>query len=216
MELKPQKKKEHYFKSKYNSLERFISYFYQVDLVSSLVEDKVTDTVLEVGLGSGMASNCLKTAGFSVVTCDFDSNLNPDHVADIRHLPFGANSFKVVTAFEVLEHLPFGEFEKTFAEIKRVSSRYAIISLPYRSVCFEFVFKFPGVRSLFNRNFFNLFLRMPLKFGGIETSGQHYWEIDGYNYRLRKIKKILKKYFVKVKIIRPVLDGYRLFFVLEK
>lgn len=214
--LKPQKNREHYFKPKYNNLERFISYFYQVDLVSSLVKDRIGGAILEVGVGSGMASNCLKTAGFSVITCDFDPDLNPDHVADIRELPFEADFFGVVTAFEVLEHLPFGEFEKALSEIKRVSSRYVVISLPYRSTGWEVVFRFPGIRTFFGSNFLSLFLRIPLKFGGIKTSGQHYWEIDGYNWRLGKIKKILKNHFKKVKIVRPVLDGYRLFFILEK
>ena len=77
MELKPQKNKEHYFKPKYNTLERFISYFYQVDLISSLVKGKVKDGILEVGVGSGMASNCLKMAGFSVVTCDLTLSSTP-------------------------------------------------------------------------------------------------------------------------------------------
>lgn len=214
--LKPQKNKGHYFKPKYNSLERFISYCYQIDLVSQLVKDKTKDAVLEVGVGSGMASNCLKMSGFSVVTCDFDPQLNPDHVADVRRLPFENDSFSVVTAFEVLEHLPFSEFEKALSEIKRVSSRHIVISLPYRSTGWEIVFRFPGVRTLFKKNFLSLFLRIPLSFGGIETSGQHYWEIDGYNWRLGKVKKILKSHFRKVRIIRPVLDGYRLFFILER
>ena len=216
MELNPQKNREHYFKPKYNSLERFISYFYQIDLVSPLVEDKAKDAILEVGVGSGMASDYLKKAGFSVVTCDFDPNLNPDHVADVRQLPFESGSFRVVTAFEVLEHLPFDEFEKALFEIKRVSSKYVVISLPYRSTGFEFVFKFPGARRLFGRSFFDLFLRVPLKFSGIKTSGQHYWEIDGYNYPLEKVIRTLKRHFAGIKKIKPVLDGYRLFFVLEK
>lgn len=184
--------------------------------MSSLVKDRIEDIILEVGVGSGMASNCLKMAGFNVITCDFDPDLNPNHVADIRELPFGADSFRVVTAFEVLEHLPFGEFEKALSEIKRVSSHYVVISLPYRSTGWEVVFRFPGIRTFLGSNFLSLFLRIPLKFSGIKTSGQHYWEIDGYNWRLGKIKKILKNHFKKVKIVRPVLDGYRLFFILEK
>src|SRR3990167_6088204 len=112
MEFKTQKNKTHYFKSKYNNLDRFISYFYQIDLITSLVTDKDTDGVLEVGVGSGMASNYLKMADFKVFTCDFDKDLNPDYVADIRQIPVGDDAFKVVTAFEVLEHLPFEDFEK--------------------------------------------------------------------------------------------------------
>ncbi|MDP3764363.1 MAG: class I SAM-dependent methyltransferase [bacterium] len=216
MEFKTQKNKAHYFKSKYNSLERFISYFYQIDLVSSLVEDKAKSKILEVGVGSGMASNYLKTAGFSVVTCDLDKSLNPDYVADIRQLPFGDGSFSVVTAFEVLEHIPFEELDRVLTEINRVSSKYVVISLPYRSTGFEFVFKFPGIRTLFKRNFLGFLFRIPLKFGGFKTSGQHYWEIDGYNYRLGKVMKILKNNFKSVKKVRPVLDNFRLFFILEK
>ena len=88
--------------------------------------------------------------------------------------------------------------------------------MPYRSTAFEFIFKFPGIRTVFKRGFLRFLFRIPLKFGGIKTSGQHHWEIDGYKYRLGKIMKILKSNFKSVKKIRPVLDGYRLFFVLEK
>lgn len=216
MELKPQKNKEYYFKSKYNNLERFISYFYQIGLVTDLIEDKSRDCILEVGVGSGMASGYLKKADFSIVTCDLDKGLSPDVVADIRHLPFDSGSFRVVTAFEVLEHLPFEDFEAALKEISRVSSGYAVVSLPYRSTGFEVVLKFPGVKTLFRKNFLNWFFRIPLKFGGIKTSGQHYWEIDSQNHPLSRVKKVIKNNFEIVKEIKPVLDCYRCFFVLRK
>jgi len=216
MELKPQKNKEHYFKSKYNSLDRFVSYFNQIDLVSKLVENKKKDMILEIGVGSGVVPNYLKMADFSVVTCDLDKTLNPDYVADIRHLPFKDGSFLVVTAFEVLEHIPFDEFEKALAEIGRVSSKYVVISIPYRSTGFELVFKFPGIRTLFKKDLLRLFVRIPLKFGGFRTSGQHYWEMDRKNYRIGKLRNILRRNFKIVKEIKPVLDNYRYFFVLEK
>ncbi len=216
MEFKTQKNRSHYFKPKYNNLDRFISYFYQIDLISKLVTDKAKDRVLEVGVGAGIGSNYLKMAGFSMFTCDFDKDLNPDYVADIRSIPAEPDSFKVVTAFEVLEHLSFHDFEKALLEMKRISSKYVLISLPYRSTGFEFVFRFPGIRTIFKKNLISFLLRIPLKFGGIESSGQHYWEIDGFKYKLGKVLKILKNNFKSVKKIRPVLDGYRLFFVLEK
>lgn len=216
MEFQPQKKKEHYFKSKYNNLERFISYFYQIDLTSSLVSDKAHDRILEVGVGSGIASNYLKKADFSVVTCDLDKNLNPDFMADIRQMPFNDGTFRIITVFEVLEHLPFEEFEKALEEVKRVSSKYVIISLPYRSTGWEVVLKFPGMRTLFKKNFLSLLLRIPLRFGGIKISGQHYWEIDSGKYRVSKVRSIIKKHFKIDKEVQPVLDNYRCFFVLEK
>ena len=211
----PQKKKEHYFKKKYNGLDRFISYFYQVDLVTSHVGSPA-DKILEIGVGNGLVSDHLKKMGLSVTTCDFDETLKPDIVADIRELPFPDNGFDVVMAFEVLEHIPFKDVPKALTELRRISSKTVILSLPYRSSYLELVLRLPLARTLFNRNFLALFLRFPWFFGGFQSSGQHHWEIDGYNYRLGKIKKILKDYFERVKIVRPVLDGYRLFFVLEK
>lgn len=218
--MKPQKKREHYFRKKYNGLERFISYFYQIDLVTGLRNMKEYEStkfdILEIGVGNRIVSDYLRRIGYGVTTVDIDPGLEPNYVADVRALPFEDSSFEVVTAFEVLEHLPWDDFERALLELKRVSRKYVIISLPYRSTAFEFVFKFPGARTLFQKAFIDLFLRIPLRFGGVKTSGQHYWEIDGYNYRLGKVKKILKDHFTRVKIIRPVLDGYRLFFILEK
>ena len=209
-----QVKKLHYFRGKYNSLERFISYYYQTSLVSDLIGN--SGKVLEVGVGANITSTYLKTAGLEVVTCDIDKNLNPDVIADIRNLPFSSDIFDIVTAFEVLEHLPWEDFEVAIAELKRVSKKKVIVSLPYRSTGFEFVLKFPGIRTIFKSNFLVFFLRFPWFFNGFASSGQHYWEIDGYKYRLGKVIKILKNNFKSVKKIRPVLDCYRLFFVLEK
>ncbi len=209
-----QVKKTHYFRKKYNSLERFVSYYYQTSLVSDLIVN--SGKVLEIGVGANITSLYLKSAGLEVTTCDIDKDLNPDIVADIRNLLFENNSFEAVTAFEVLEHLPWEDFERTLMELKRVSKKYIIISLPYRSTCFEFIFKFPGIRTIFKSNFLVFFLRFPWFFRGFASSGQHYWEIDGYNYRLGKVIKILRNNFKSVKKIRPVLDCYRLFFILEK
>ena len=211
----PQKKKEHYFKKKYNGLDRFISYFYQVDLVTSHVGSPA-DKILEIGVGNGLVSDHLKKMCLSVTTCDFDETLKPDIVADIRELPFPDNGFDVVMAFEVLEHIPFEDFAKALQELKRVSSKTVIISLPYRSTFIEIVLRFPFVRTLIKKDFLSIFFRFPWFFKGFKSSGQHYWEMDGYKYRLGKVMKVLKNNFRSVKKIKPVLDGYKLFFVLEK
>ena len=131
-------------------------------------------------------------------------------------MPFSENSFDVVLAYEVLEHLPFEEIPKALSELHRVTSKYVFISLPYRSTGFELIIKFPLVRTLFKKLFLDIFLRMPLKFKGIETSGQHYWEIDGFDYSLKKVRALLEKYFKIVKEVRPVLNHYHKFFILEK
>lgn len=212
--MEPQVNKTHYFKKKYEDIERFISYFQQVSLIKEF--SSPGKKILEIGKGSGLISDYLKRSGFDLTTCDFDKNLEPDIIADIRSLPIGDNAFEIVTAFEVLEHIPFEDFPKALEQLKKVSKKYVIISLPYRSTSLEFVLKFPGIRTLFKREFISLFLRWPLKFGGINTSGQHYWEIDNDKWRLSKIRSVLKEKFKILKEIRPVLNSYHKFFILEK
>jgi SAM-dependent methyltransferase len=209
-----QVKKEHYFRKKYDDLSRFISYFYQVDLAQDLAGKD--SKILEIGKGNGFFSDYMKKNGYNVATCDFDKNLQPDIVADVRSLPLTDASFDLVTAFEVLEHLPFEDVPKALAELARVAKKRVILSLPYRSTGLEWVLKFPGIRTIFGRPLLSLFLRIPLKFGGIKVSRQHFWEIDCWQWRLSKIRKLLRKNFRIVKEIRPPLNHYHLFFVLEK
>ena len=163
--LKPQKNREHYFKSKYNKLERFISYFYQIELVNKfaekpfdLAQGKSGKKILEIGNGNGFVSDYLKKSGFDVVTFDFDENLNPDIVGDIREINLQEDSFNIVTAFEILEHISFDDVESVLEKINKITKKYVIISLPYRSTSLEFVLKFPGVRSVLKRDFISFFI----------------------------------------------------------
>jgi len=211
----PQVNTKHYFRKKYNTFERFISYFYQIDLLT----DVITDTnakILEIGKGNGVFSDHIKKIGLQIITIDIDESLKPDYVADVRSLPFKDNEFDAVVAYEILEHLSFEDFEKALSELRRVSKKYVIISLPYRSTGFEFIFKLPLIRTLFKKPFLDFFIRIPLRFGGVKTSGQHYWEIDCYKYNIRKINEILAKNFKIIKKFRPPLNYYHYFFVLEK
>jgi SAM-dependent methyltransferase len=224
-----QVKSNHYFKEKYADLSRFISYFYQIDLVIDAIQkiripsNKNSDIsnrdkfkILEVGKGNGLVSDYLKKLGYQLTTCDIDKELKPDYEADIRKLPFADHQFDLAMACEVLEHLPFEDFEKALEELKRVARKWALISLPYRSAGFELVLRFPGIRTIFKKLFLDFFLRFPLKFGGIQVSGQHYWEIDAGPYNLRRVRKLIAKHFRIVKEVRPVLNFYHLFFLLEK
>ncbi|MDD4082331.1 MAG: class I SAM-dependent methyltransferase, partial [Sphaerochaetaceae bacterium] len=131
-ESKVQVKKEHYSNKGYNDIFRFLSYQHQIESIISLNPK----TILEIGIGNKLVSNQLKEMGYKVTTCDFDPKLKPDFVGDIRNLPFKKNEFDIVVAFEVLEHLPFEDFEKALSEMKRVSKKNCIISLPYP--CFNF------------------------------------------------------------------------------
>lgn len=204
--------KGYYNKRFYNILERFISYHYQVDYIMSLDD---VESVLEIGAGSSITAKYLSDCGIKVTTCDFDSNTSPDVVSDVRSIDIPSKTHDVVAAFQILEHVPFEDFDKALYEIARISKKYSVISLPYRSSYFEFVLKFPGIRTLFKRNFFDLSFRIPLVFGGFETSGQHYWEIDRKKYSLSKVRNAIEKHFKIIKESSPVLNKFHYFFILE-
>lgn len=205
--------KKYYSQPKYSTLDRFITYFYQIDSVRKTEAKKV----LLIGVGDGAVPFYLeKVLGLEITTCDIDAELNPTVTADIRQLPFSENEFDCVCAFEVLEHIPFEEAEKAYYELVRVSKKNVIISIPHRRTGFELVFKFPYARSLVKKDYLRLALRLPVKFPGFAISKQHYWEIDWYTTKLSKVRSLFKSKCKITSETTPVLDMYRRFFVLEK
>lgn len=203
---------QHYKGKKYNSFERFISYGYQVDTIENLQVKKV----LEVGPGSFVVSSLLKTMGYEVTTSDFDDHVHADVTADIRSLPFQDTTFDVAMACQVLEHIPFDDFEKGLKELARVSSRYVVISLPRRHTGINIIFKLPFIQTFFRKKFFDFSLLFPVRFPGFAESDQHYWEIDFWQVSLRDVRLALEKYFHIRKRFSPPLNKYHVFYVLEK
>jgi 2-polyprenyl-3-methyl-5-hydroxy-6-metoxy-1,4-benzoquinol methylase len=126
-ENKIQVNKGYYSKKKYNTLPRFISYFYQIQSVIDLPH---MESILEIGPGSKLVSRELQSMGYTVTTCDFDVHVNPDVVSDVRSLPFEENSFDCIMACQILEHIPFEDFKKVIENFSKISKKYVIISLP--------------------------------------------------------------------------------------
>jgi hypothetical protein len=204
--------KEHYYND-YDNIMRFISYLYQINIVKKVKPKEI----LEIGIGNKTVSNYLKFHNFSVTTCDFDNNLNPDYVADVRHLPFKNDSYELVMACEILEHIPWEDIKKVLSELHRVTKKHVVISIPYPSVSFEFIIKFPFIKRIFKKSYIDLFLRLPSSFiKDVKFHGEHNWAMGTKNHPYEKIKKTLEKQFTILEEIRPVLNSYHFFFVLEK
>lgn len=212
MNPKLQVKKEHYAAEKYDTLERFISYHYQISSVLKLKPQ----SVLEIGIGNRLVSSYLKREGVNVTTVDFDKELQPDIVADVRSMPIPDKSYDLVMACQILEHIPYEEFEVALAELNRVTKRYAIVSLPRRSSYFEIVIKFPFIRTLLKRPFIDIAINKHITFGGFETSGQHYFEIDRSRYKMSKVRERIARHFTILDEFSPVLNQYHRFFILER
>ncbi len=52
--------------------------------------------------------------------------------ASAERLPFRDAAFELVSSLNMIEHLPYGSYERALTEMRRVSSRYILISVPYR------------------------------------------------------------------------------------
>jgi len=190
---------------KYDHKSRWISYWHQIREVLSLKPQ----SVLEIGIGNKTVSDYLKNQAIEVTTFDIYQRLNPDIVGSVLKMPFRDNSFDVVLCAEVLEHLPFKQFEKGLSELKRVTNKYLVLSLPHFGHSIKFSFKIPLIKE----KKFALRVPFPIRH---KFNGQHYWEIGKKGYPLLKIKQIIKKYFKIKKDFIPFENQYHHFFILAK
>jgi len=203
--FKPQVPREHYFKD-YDTKERWISYWYQINEVLKTRPEKV----LEVGIGNKTVSDYLRKLGITVVTADVDKSLEPDYVCSVTELSkyFNENEFDTVLCAEVLEHIPFEYFEKALEELWKVSKMYVILSLPHFGVVFSLSLKIPLLKRI------NITVKIPLPLRHV-FDGQHYWEVGKKGYSLGNILKILSKlFYIKKTYIVPE-NPYHRFFILR-
>jgi SAM-dependent methyltransferase len=103
-------------------------------------------TVLEVGVGTGVAAAALRQAGVSVTTLDLQPELNPDLLAPVTSIPAAEGAFDAALCCQVLEHLPYHDATAAFRELRRVSRTGAVISLPDVTPSIDLAFALPGVR----------------------------------------------------------------------
>lgn len=196
---------------KYDTLRRFISYYYQINFITDLKPKNI----LEVGIGNKTLVNYLKEHNVSIQTCDLDKDLSPDYVGDIRSMPIESEAFDVVCAFQIIEHIPFEEVEKALDELARVSKKYVIISVPYTAVHFEMQIRSTITYRLFGKDKISIFFALEKLSRFWKYDGQHYWEMGKRNYPRKMIRNLLKSKFKILKEKRIDL-GYQYFFVLEK
>lgn len=207
MKYSPQVGKEHYSRHTYNSKDRWVSYWYQIRKVLQFNPK----SVLEIGPGSKTVTDMLRKAGIGVTTADVAPDLVPDIIASVTKLPMPDDSFDLVLAAEVLEHLPFVEFPLALTEIHRVSKRYAVISLPHAGYVFSLEFKIPLLRKV------ELIYKLPFFWKTHVFNGEHYWELGKRGYPVRKIKQIIITNGLKIlECGLHADDPAHYFFVLEK
>lgn len=143
-------------------------------------------SVLEIGPGPGVFAAVAKLFCKEIKTLDIESALKPDYVASVLEMPFDDDAFDVVTCCQMLEHIPYEDSLKGFAEICRVAKCRVVISLPNASRSDQYKITLPiiGMREFLieKPNF------LKRRSGGTHTyDGYHYWEINKSGYELAKI-----------------------------
>jgi len=107
---------------------------------SALIPSGVA-TLLDVGAGNGAFLRHLERSGrnlrlagversetaIAAAVCD-----TPIQAGSAEALPHEDRAFDIVTSMEVIEHLPYGVYERGLAELARVADRWAVVTVPYR------------------------------------------------------------------------------------
>jgi ubiquinone/menaquinone biosynthesis C-methylase UbiE len=212
----PDKKKDEtliYYRKTYDDRGRFLSYFYQCRSVL----ERNPGTVLEIGIGNKTVSAYLKARGLKVTTCDIDGNLEPDYVADIRNLAcFKDESFDVVMACEILEHMPWEDIDAALKELARISKGSVVISLPSSGWRFNINVVFPGVERVLRKDYVNAGFSIPRIFSTAPRCKEHCWEIGVKGFSNNKILKKLGEYFYLERQFSSEWNRYHRFFLLRK
>ena len=197
-----------YFRMEYDNKERFMSYWHQIDEVMTIG----LGPALEIGIGNGFVANYLKGRGIDITTMDIDEQLRPDKVGSVLSIPFPDAAFKVVTCFEVLEHLPYEDFSKALTEIYRVAEEYVILSLPDSTQVQRVEIWIPKL-GVFKR-LIRLPWAKPLKH---IYDGEHHWEIGKDGYLLSRIISDIKRVGFEIeKTFRVFENPYHRFFKMKK
>lgn len=119
-----------------------------ISVTDGVLEEISPASLLDVGCGEGVltrkwANECMN--GGRIVGIDLDdpklkreweANPGPDNLdfkaGVAERLPFADNEFDLVTALEVLEHVP--DSRKMLAEMSRVANRQILVSVPREPV----------------------------------------------------------------------------------
>lgn len=197
--------KTQYNFEKYAFEGRFVSYYWQLKEVLALNPT----SVLEVGVGDCMFGSFIKNnTAVSYTSIDIAEDLRPDVVGSILELPFADKSFDVVCAFEVLEHLPFEQFDRALAELARVARTHVVISVPHFGPMISFSLKIPFVPQI------RVALKIPFPKKHV-FNGQHYWELGKRGYPASLIRSKLSIHGGIVRDFVPFGSPYHHFFILN-
>ncbi len=170
---------DYYRRRRYLSLPRMITHWAQVDAVSNCCQPPAK--VLEIGPGDGHVSWLLRRWGYQLTTCDVEPDVTPDVVGSVSDLPFDSDTFDLVMAAQVLEHLPFEQFGTCLRELGRVARTWVIVSVPAPLIGLAALLNVPKADPL------GVAVGVPL-LRSLKPGGEHHWELGRPGYGKRRIR----------------------------
>lgn len=167
--------------------------------------------VLEVGKGPGLVSGALRAVGVNVVTLDLRPELKPDLVGSVLEIPSEDGAFDITICCQVLEHLPFSDFQHALGELRRVTRRALVLSVPDITRHFFVRLRLPILKDAFWS------CSIPRrKKGGPKTEG-HHWEIGFPGTSLDEVQKGIQASGWRIHRTWRVTDfSWHHFFLLEQ
>ena len=201
--------KSHYEFRRYVDKHRWASMWHQLDEVIRLNPG----SVLEIGPGPGLFKAIAVSLGINVETLDLDPDLEPDHVASVFEMPFEHETFDVVCAFQMLEHLSFDRSLAAFKEMSRVARNAVVVSLPDAARRWPYSVYVPKIGEV------QFSIPKPqLRAAPHVFDGEHYWEINKAGYALARVVAALQQQapVSMIRTFRVPENLYHRFFVFQK
>lgn len=183
--------KEHYDFGAYITTRRWMSYYYQI---KEILQSKKHDSVLIIGKGDGVVPAVVKQLceESQVDTFDFDAELKPTYVGDIRELNnIVKRKYDIVVCCQVLEHLEWQYFTDIIRQIREITAERAILSLPVHKFAVSITVDLPK----FHHKTLKIVIPRVWK-KSIKWNGEHYWEVGIKGHTRKNILAILNKQFV--------------------
>lgn len=167
---------------------RLFSYAHQLRAV--LAFEPVT--VLEVGVGAGVVTAALRAMGIDVTTVDVQAELAPNVIASVTALPILDEQYDAAVCCQVLEHLPFDGFPAALQELRRITCKGLVLSLPDATPHYEVRLVLPKLPKF---SWAGTRAKDPgegWKSRKWESNG-HYWEIGYKGSDLEAVRAVIGK-----------------------
>lgn len=183
------------------------------------------ENVLEIGVGSRVVENVLRSLVKNYVTIDVNPELKPDILGDLRVFNRDlAVKFDCVICADVLEHMPFedlrGCLENIFNYLIKPKSNgdkggEALITIPHQRKEIMIVSRFNRYNTFLislpiwitPRGFYHWFIKRK-----VSIDPYHCWEIGNRKVKRGDVEKVISSVGFEIRSLRrlPYVDFYQL------